>query len=378
MLTGLPTHQCGQYGLAHATHHQQSFTAVQSLSKLLNDAGYHTGVVGKLHVLPESVYPFTDTLADGGRNPVSMTKKASQVIVNAGDKPFFLWFGFSDPHRSPKGFANENDYPADVPVVKFDPKSLKLPAYLPDAPEARAEFAEYYQSIARLDETVGRVMMLLEETKHLDDTLIVMLSDNGPPFPGAKTTLYDAGIHLPLLVVQPGTPGEQVCEQLVSFTDLAPTVLEWCGMAPPKAMLGKSWLPLLQDVTTTHHAAVFASHQFHEVTMYYPMRVIRTAKHKLIHNLAHPLEYPFASDLWDSDTWQGVLKRKDQLLGERAVKTCLHRPEWELYDLTSDPTELTNIADKPQHAEVLAKLKGELAGWQKRTNDPWLIKTKHE
>ena len=128
----------------------------------------------------------------------------------------------------------------------------------------------------------------------------------------------------------------------------------------------------------------YLSHSFHEVTMYYPMRCLRTRRYKYILNLAHPLEYPFASDLWGSDMWQGVLTRGDKMMGAREVKAFLHRPKEELYDVTADPNELKNLlADEKWLADaanqaVVAAHKNWLAGWRKKTNDPWLIKDQHE
>ncbi|MGL4421753.1 MAG: sulfatase-like hydrolase/transferase, partial [Gemmataceae bacterium] len=172
MLTGLPTHQSGQYGLAHATHHQHTFASVASLPKLLRSAGYRTGVVGKLHTLPAEVYAFEDVMADGGRNPATMTQKARNFIQKNPEKPFFLWMGYTDPHRAVVGFANDGKYPADVRREEFDPAKLTVPAYLPDHPEVRKELAEFYQSVARLDDGVGRLLELLKETGHAEDTLV--------------------------------------------------------------------------------------------------------------------------------------------------------------------------------------------------------------
>lgn len=377
MLTGMPTHQNGMYGLAHATHNQHSFVNVKGLPALLAPGGYKSAVVGKLHVQPKEVFPFDETIADGGRNPVSMADKAKKFIEGCGDKPFFLWVGFTDPHRAAKGFANEQKYPATVPAEKFDPKTLPLPYHLPDTAETRAEWAEYYQSVSRLDDGVGRVLKVLDDTGTADSTLVVFLSDNGIPFPGAKTTLYDAGIQLPFIVKKPGQKAA-VSGAMISFTDLAPTVLDWCGAKQPDAMKGRSLLPVLNEKDPKGWDTIYASHQFHEVTMYYPMRAVRTRTHKLIVNLAHPLEFPSASDLWGSDMWQEVLKSKAERMGERSVKAFLHRPAVELYDLASDPNELRNVAEEAKYADVRKELESQLAAWRKQTADPWLIKDRHE
>lgn len=384
ILTGLPTHACGQYGLAHATHNQHSFRAVKGLPALLAPAGYRSGVIAKLHVQPKEVYPFDVEVQNNGRNPVPIAAEVKKFLAGTGDKPFFLLVGFTDPHRAAKGFANDGKYPADVPAVKFDPKTVPVPYHLPDRPEVRAELAEYYQSVSRLDDGIGRVLKELDAAKKADDTLVVFLSDNGIPFPGAKTTLYDSGVHLPLVVRKPGQKAGVVNEAMVSWTDIAPTILDWCGVKPEPAgkkavpMPGKSFLPILGQGTADGWNTVYGSHQFHEVTMYYPMRSVRTPDYKYVLNLAHPLEYPSASDLWGSDTWQGVLRRGDKLMGAREVQAFLHRPKEELYDLKADPNELTNLAADPAHAKALAELRGKLAGWREKTSDPWLVKDTHE
>ena len=377
LLTGLPTHMSGQYGLAHATHNAHSFRNVKGLPALLAPHGFRTGVVSKLHVQPKEVYPF-DAEIPCGRNPVVIAENARKFIAECAGKPFFLLVGFQDPHRAAKGFANDAKYPASVPSVKFDPKSLPVPYHLPDQPEVRAELAEYYQSVARLDHGVGLLQKVLNETKCAENTLVIFLSDNGIPFPGAKTTLYDSGVHLPLIVHQPGQKGGQTCDAMVSWTDITPTILDWATVKNPDSLPGRSVLPLLQNPAATGWDVVYGSHQFHEITMYYPMRMIRTRTHKLIVNLGYELKYPHPSDLWASPTWQGILSRKDTMMGAKSVQAFLKRPKVELYDLRADPNELKNLAESTELAKLQSELREKLRDWQKKTNDPWLIKDLHE
>ena len=106
--------------------------------------------------------------------------------------------------------------------------------------------------------------------------------------------------------------------------------------------------------------------------------MIRTRQYKYILNLAHRLEFPFASDLWGSDTWQGVLKRGDKQYGQRTVDAYINRPREELYDLQADPHETRNLAGDTNHAKLVADLRARLLEWQEKTNDPWLIKYTHE
>src|SRR5262249_39656394 len=162
------------------------------LAYLLRAGGYWTGLIGKFHVGPDSVYNFHRVITKGtggNRDVAAMAKLAREFIDQSEKRPFFLVHAFSDPHRAAKGFPNEK-FAKDATEVRYDPKNVVVPYHLPDTPEVRRELAEYYQSISRMDRGVGLLLEVLRETGHLDDTLIIFVSDNGIPFPGAKTTLY--------------------------------------------------------------------------------------------------------------------------------------------------------------------------------------------
>jgi N-sulfoglucosamine sulfohydrolase len=381
ILTGLYTHQNGQYGLQHPPHSQQTHPWVQSLPNLLRAGGYWTGLIGKFHVGPNSVYNFHQVLTKGtggNRDVTAMARLAREFITQREQRPFFLVYAFSDPHRAAKGFANEK-FARDPAEVRYDPGKVVVPYHLPDTPEVRRDLAEYNQSVSRMDRGVGLLLDVLRAAGQLDDTLIIFISDNGIPFPGAKTTLYAAGIHLPLIIACPGTPPGRTSDALVSYVDLAPTILDWAQVKGPKYQLpGRSLLPLLRGAKDAGRDAVFASHQFHEITMEYPMRALITPKYKLIVNLTPDREYPLASDLWGSPSWQGIRKRGDKMMGQRSVQAFLHRPKEELYDLTRDPNELHNLAADPAHAETLTDLRRRLRAWQRATNDPWIILYREE
>jgi N-sulfoglucosamine sulfohydrolase len=208
---------------------------------------------------------------------------------------------------------------------------------------------------------------------------VIFLSDNGIPFPGAKTTVYDAGLHLPLIVHKPGQKKQGIVNKaLVSWVDVLPTILDWAGVKVPPKLAGRSLLPILEQEAPKGWDEVYASHTFHEVTMYYPMRSLRTRTHRYIRNLAHRLDFPFASDLYHSASWQGMLKNGGKMLGQRTVEQYLHRPAEELYDLEKDPHELKNLAGDSAHAETLAALRKKLRTWQEKTGDPWTVKYRYE
>lgn len=374
--TGLYTHQNGMYGLQHDVHHQSLLDGIETLPALLRRAGYATALVGKKHVGPDHAFPYEAELVperSGIRDVREMAIAASSFIRSTDDRPFFVTIGYSDPHRAPVDYGNDRNWPG-VPPVTYDPRRVPLPSHLPDLPAVRRDLAEYYESISRLDTGVGMLLDDLAATGRADDTLVIFLSDNGRPFPGAKTNLYDPGLHLPLIVHAPGL-GSGRNDAMVSWVDVAPTILEWTGVAAPGAykMSGRSLLPTLGQRDDPSRDAIFASHDFHEINQYYPMRSIRTRTHSYILNLAHPLDYPIAGDVAGSDSWKAIVADPAAKLGRRTQAAYLKRPAEELYDLTADPDELNNLADDPALATIKATLAKRLRDMRAATKDPWLI-----
>jgi len=391
ILSGMYNHANGQYGHQHSYHHFISFENIKTLPVLLTEAGYRTGRIGKYHVAPQSVYKFDVTLPGNSRSPVQMAQNCRDFINASDSKPFFLYFCMSDPHRGggvadelpgkPDRFGNKakGDYPG-IKEVKYDPKDVIVPPFLPDIPECRAELAQYYQAVSRVDQGVGKLLDILKQAGKYENTVIIYISDNGVAFPGAKTTLYEPGMNLPCIVRDPGQKKKGIaCDALVNFADLAPTILDFAGAASGKnSFQGRSFKPVLEQEHPKGWDVTYASHTFHEITMYYPMRVVRQRRYKLIWNIAHGLDYPFASDLWAASTWQATIKSGSKYYGKRTVEAYLHRPKFELYDLQNDPHEVENLADNPKHEKVLTELKAELKAFQKRTKDPWLLKWEYE
>jgi N-sulfoglucosamine sulfohydrolase len=381
LMTGQYNHTNGMYGLAHAEHHFVCLDKTPTLPGLLQKAGYYTGLIGKDHVTPRSIFPYDYYPGVSARSGADMADRVSTFVTQAGqaNKPFYLLVGFADPHRDAVGFANGKTYRGIEPGrYQGDQFTGKLPRFLPDHPKVREDFADYANSVHRLDQNVGKVFAVLEEKKLLDSTLIIFVSDNGIPFPGAKTTLYDSGVHLPLIVnatklEKPG--GTQ--SAMVSWIDIAPSVLAWTAVKQPETMPGRSLLPLLNATEATGWDKVYLSHTFHEVTMYYPMRGIRTRQYKYLWNLASPLQFPFASDLHASPTWQTVTNEKLERMGERSTQVFLQRPVEELYDIVADPLETKNLALDPAFRTIVAAFRKDIYEFQKRTKDPWEVKQRY-
>ncbi|MGD8501716.1 MAG: sulfatase, partial [Phycisphaerales bacterium] len=371
--------------------HFISFPNIKSLPVLLTEAGYRTGRIGKYHVAPEDVYRFDVKLPGNSRSPVQMAENCRDFVSADDSQPFFLYFCMSDPHRGggvaedvpgkPDRFGNraKGRYPG-VEEIKYDPKDVIVPPFLPDIPECRAELAQYYQSVSRVDQGVGKLLGVLKEAGKYDHTLIIYISDNGVAFPGAKTTLYEPGMNLPCIISRPGSKKKGItCDALINYADLAPTILDFAGALSGDNMLqGRSFKSVLEQEHPKGWDVTYASHTFHEITMYYPMRVVRERRYKLIWNIAHGLDYPFASDLWEASTWQATIRRGAKYYGKRAVEAYLHRPKFELYDLENDPHEIRNLADNPRYEKIFTELKAKLRAFQKRTKDPWILKWQYE
>jgi len=394
ILAGLYSHATGQYGLEHSYHHFRSFENLKSLPVRLSEAGYRTARVGKFHVGPERAYRFDEVLPGNPRNAVAMAERSRALIEAESDRPFFLYFCTSDPHRGggtadeiperPDRFGNKprgQSYPGVEPV-HYDPAEVVVPPFLPDTPACRAELAQYYESVSRVDAGLGRLIEILKRASKYDDTLIVYISDNGIPFPGAKTTAYEPGLRLPCIVRNPYAEEHgAVSRAMVSWVDITPTILDFAGVeqSDRDELHGRSFLPILSEEQPDGWNEVYASHTFHEVTMYYPMRAVRSGRYKLIWNIAHPLPFPFASDLWNSATWQVTYRQGDEApYGQRTVKDFIHRPQFELYDLERDPHEVHNLAADDDHRHVLADLQRKLKHFQRRSSDPWLLKWDRE
>lgn len=393
LMTGKFNHATAHYGHEHEYNHFSTYTNEKSLTNYLENGGYRTARVGKYHLAPETVYHFQNVFKANQRNPVEMADVSKEFISSNKETPFFLYYCPSDPHRDeldldlpykPNSFGNRADgHYQGITEVHYKPEEVIVPNFLPDTPETRAELAQYYQSISRLDQGVGRLISHLKTAGIYDNTIIIYISDNGSAFPGAKTTLYEPGMRLPCIIKKVNQKKPEVKENLISWVDITRTILDLVELTPStNTFQGKSFKGILENQKVEGVAVdeeIFASHTFHEVTMYYPMRVIENKKYKFIYNIAHKLDYPCAKDLWDSSTWQSVYKKDmNAYYGKRTLDAYLHRPKYELYDVINDPDEINNLADNKDYDSILNDFIIKMKKFQKRTKDPWIVKWEHE
>ena len=158
-----------------------------------------------------------------------------------------------------------------------------------------------------------------------------------------------------------------------------PTVLDWFRIPVAELLprvTGQSLLPLLQSDETSSPTleTSYASYNFHEIAMCYPMRVIYHKNYKLIHNINYQMPYPIASDLATSPTFEELLKlfpTNQTWPWFKSLTNYYYRAEWELYDLDTDPEELHNLWGAPSHAIILNKIRTMLVEWLEETADPW-------
>ncbi|MDF1811179.1 MAG: sulfatase [Verrucomicrobiales bacterium] len=428
VMSGLHNHANGQYGHAHAYHKFSSWHNVVSFSmpRVMANEGYRTAQIGKYHVAPEEVFHFDKYFKANSRSPIEMADKVKDFISEDSDKPFFLYFGMSDPHRGggkdenspselkPDLFGNKpNDgsFPG-VEEVFYDPAEVPIPKFLTDSPETREELAQYYQSVSRIDQGVAKLKEILEGEGLWDKTMFIFTSDHGMAFSGGKTTVYEGGLRVPFVVRNPYEENRGVKhEGMISHIDITPSILDFAGgldkeknrpkkwvepnkfwkdkpyamsenRGPRKGLEsyhGKSWLPILGKPDAEHWDTIFASHTFHEIQMYYPMRVVRDKEYKLIWNIANGLPYPFASDLWAASSFQAQYQKSlDAPYGQRTVGEYINRPKFEFFKISDDPHEANNLSGDPDYAEKLAEYQEKLKAFQKEMGDPWIMKWEYE
>lgn len=375
LLTGMYSHQHRQFGHSHAFHHFTTRGDAATLPSILNRAGIASGLAGKAHIAPPDVYPFTSWQEQSLFSNRSVTDGIRQCLIDIGNKPFYLHAASGYPHRTGGDFKRDVHFEEFEPNdVTYRPEEMPVPAWLPDTPEVRADLAEYYRFITRFDQFVGSTLETVEKAGRMEDTMVVLLSDHGLPFPGAKASPFEAGHHCPLIVATPdGTGAGQRCDALVNWCDVLPTILEAMevpGEMRPEGSTGKSLFPLLENSQAPWRETTCYSHAFHEVTNYFPYRIVRGKRYKYVRCLAHQLPMPLGTDLFDSASYKAIQKT-----GGSPVRPMNrlhnHWPE-ALFDLENDPYETENLIDRSDLQSLADAYRNQLTELRRHTEDPWL------
>ncbi len=351
---------------------------------LLENAGYCVGLKGK------GWGPGRHEPGGRKRNAAGPTVESFKDFLGtrAEGQPFCFWFGSADPHRP---------YDLNSGVQGgLKPSEVEVPSCLPDCDEIRRDICDYYWEVQRFDRQVGELIADLKAAGELDNTIVVMTSDNGLPFPRCKSNLYDGGTRVPLVIRWPERiKAGRVVDDFVHLSDLAPTFLEACGLRPRSDMTGKSLMDLLtstksgqidrrRDKTFTgkeRHAWVRAN------GLGYPTRAVRTTDFLYIRNFL-PDRWPAGDpdpvpdsdppriygDIDESPSKQYMMAHsKDPQVRPLFELAFGKRPAEELYDLRKDPGQLKNVAEQAEYQAEKKRLSDLLMGELSRTKDPRVI-----
>lgn len=400
---------------------------------LLDAAGYHSGFTGK------GVGPFQykrseadslwrkDNAAGKPFNRFQYTKgettdeRTAEGIVGNNyfanfvdflrqrqtGQPFYFWYGSSEPHR---------DYEKDS--WKRNGKNLDMvdvPGFYPDSEEISGDMLDYAVEIEWFDLHLTRMLNYLDSLGELDNTIVIVTSDNGMPFPRAKANCFDFGIHVPLAVRYPKVfAGNRIVNDPVSFVDIAPTLLELTGTLPDgmMPMSGRSFVNILKSkksgIVDETRKYVFAGRERHSSSRWnnlgYPQRAIRSVNHLLIWNIKperwpagapqrlkpgsdtelfpmfgidekgiHHSEWAFTdvdaapakSFLIENHNNEAISRYFDLSFGKR--------PEFELYDIVSDPYCLDNLYGVRDYLQVSQEMISVLMNELEKSADPRVV-----
>lgn len=354
-------------------------------------------------------------LVEQGRSPTEARRELLPEIRENLDhflaarepgRPFFYFFGPTNTHRKWQRGSGQKLW-----GLSPDALSESMPAFLPNVPEVTEDLADYLGEVQAVDAAIGELVSRLRETDDLDQTILIVSGDHGAPgFPHGKCDLYDFGTRVPLVIwagpksglkINPGT----VIDELVSLTDLAPTVLDCVGVSTPSTMTGRSLVPLL-DVARTKawspRPAVFFGRERHvgkarDGGLPYPMRAIRTHEYLYIRNFA-PERWPMGSangitdqnapshesltrdtgvafpDFDASPTKAWLIEHRADPAGREYYQRAFgRRPAEELYVLATDPDQVVNRAEDPGLESIRAQLCASLMAELERTGDPRVV-----
>lgn len=349
LFTGRYPQSNGLVGLAH--HGWEYRSNVRTLPQLLGESGWRTALFGMQHETSTPARLGFDEFDVSNSYCEYVVERATEWLRNPPERKFLLTAGFFETHRP---------YPHDR-YPPADPGRLTVPDYLPDTPEVRQDLADFHGSITVADAAVGQLLDVLRESGLADTTWVVFLTDHGPALPRAKSTLYDAGTGIAMIIRAPGShrARPRVYDELFSGVDLVPTLLELLGVAIPADIDGLSHAQNLLGAHREVRSAVYTTKTYHD--SFDPIRAIRTKEYSYIENYARRPLLDLPWDIEESAPGQAVAPYVND-----------PRPERELYDLRSDPAELNNLlaaADSENVRAVTNQLALLLHDWRQKTSD---------
>ncbi len=358
---------------------------------LLEEVGYHVGFTGKGWGPGDYLCNgYQRNLAGNEYNKRKITPPQGTSISNVDylgnfkdfltykteNQPFYFWYGCKEPHRK------YTDGEGTLNGKKLE--EISVPSYLPDNEIVRSDFCDYAYEVDWFDQKLGEILQHLKDIGQYDNTLIVVTSDNGAPFPRIKGQMYEDDFNLPLAISwKNGIKGDRIVSDIVSFIDFAPTFLELAEATIPESMCGTSLTDILfsekvGQVNPKRNRA-YMGRERHDMGRYqdtgYPVRSIRTEKYLYSRNF-EPSRYQTGNPETNYPNCDNSPTKREILLlhaeGENYFYNLAFglRTEEELFDITIDPECMINLAKRPELQDIKKELWEELLAELKRTMDP--------
>lgn len=364
----------GRYPTTAGAHHMRSqlLQPPPMFTEFLKDAGYTI-------CWPKAGFGKTDFNFEVPKNAFDVREDWTQSKPR---EPFFGYFNVAISHES-QIRASKEDFAKNTarlkPSERRDPSKMQVPPYHPDAPEVTRDLANYYDLVTAVDYKVGDVLAALDRWNLATNTIVVFFGDHGRGLPRSKRWVYDSGIHVPLIVRWPGQikPGE-VRDQLVSFVDLAPTMLNVAGVKMKSGVLA----PANTDATPSFQGVPFLGSKAKEREYIYAardrmdetydrIRAVRDDRFKYIRNFEPQLPYAqrvaYGEEMPTMQVWR-AWNKAGKLNPLQKLFFAPSKPAEELYDCEADPHEIQNLAADPKYAKKLKQLRSAL--------DKWIVDTK--
>jgi uncharacterized sulfatase len=342
-------------------NHTHAYSDVKSIVHYLKPLGYKVLLSGKTHINPKEVFPFEYSVKE--KNPDMKVIDGLFAETSEGGKPFCLFACSNEPH-TPWNKGDPSVYP---------PEKVQLPEYIVDTPEVREGFSKYLAEISYYDDQVGQILDLLDKHGLSDNTMVMVVSEQGNSLPFAKWTCYDNGLQSAMIVRWPGmVDAGSVTDAMVEYIDVVPTFVEAAGGNAPDGIDGESFIGVLQGKTDAHKSYVYGLMTTRGVingSEAYAIRSVRGWKYKLIKNLNH--DSKFTNALTRNDIFKSMEAKADSgdQNARQLVDAYYYRPAIELYNVQEDPLERNNLADNPEYAKVVARLSKKLDEWMTDQGD---------
>jgi uncharacterized sulfatase len=353
----------GLYPVKSGAYPNHTFVkaGTKSVAHYLKAAGYRVALSGKTHVNPRQSFPFEYSAK--GNNPDIQAIDRLMAESQSTGTPFCLFACSNEPH-TPWNKGDPSRYKADDVI---------LPPYFVDTAETREAMTRYLAEITYYDDQVGQILGLLDRHAVADNTLVMVVSEQGSSFPFAKWTCYDSGLQSACIVRWPGQvqPGS-VSDAMIEYVDILPTFLEVAGADPIAGLDGRSFVPVLRGQTNRHKDYVYGimtTVGINDGSPHFGIRSVRSGRYKYIWNFTPEIEFRNACTTSpEFRSWEAAAKNGNADAIDK-VRRYRHRPPEELYDISGDPLEWNNLADDPELQSVKSDLRARLLAWMEECGD---------